>query len=196
MNLPLLRQSLTLALGLIAGMSSACAEGEAISTSAQVEQSGPATQSPRAALSQPNLGPEQQIEERQRIFSSVREALEGRFKALNRTMANLSERVDNNKLVSQEAAQRLIGIYENMRPREAATVFNVMDLHVLIALAASMNTRKLSAIMAYMNADRVNMVSQYMVGLKHFRQDITIPALLKKEINSTDFKHALMPSRQ
>lgn len=194
MNLPLLRQSVT-ALGLIAAMGIAHAEGDN-TLSAHIEHVQDLKKDSDVISLPPNLSPEQQIEEQQRIFSSVKEALEARFKSLNKSMANLSERVDNNKLVSQDAAQRLVGIYENMRPREAATVFNVMDPHVLIALAASMNTRKLSAIMAYMNADRVNMVSQYMVGLRHFRQEITIPVLLKKEINATDFNHSLKPSRQ
>ncbi len=116
----------------------------------------------------PVEGAEQQMQEQQRILGSARKALEMRFHLLNQSMADLSDHVDNHKLVPQEAAARLVGIYETMRPREAAAVFNVMDPHVLIAIAASMNIRKLSGIMAHMTPDRVNLVSQYLGGVRHF----------------------------
>lgn len=124
-------------------------------------------------------GMEQQMQEQQRILGSARKALEMRFHILNQSMAALSEHVDNHKLVPQEAAARLVGIYEAMRPREAAAVFNVMDPHVLIAIAASMNIRKLSGIMAYMTPDRVNLVSQYLVGVRHFHHAVlSVPVMV------------------
>lgn len=122
---------------------------------------------------------EEQMQEQQRILGSARKALEMRFHLLNQSMAVLSDHVDNHKLVPQDAAARLVGIYEAMRPREAAAVFNVMDPHVLIAIAASMNIRKLSGIMAHMTPDRVNMVSQYLVGVRHFHHAVlSVPVLV------------------
>lgn len=133
-----------------------------------------------AAATEAGVSPaEEQMQEQQRILGSARKALEMRFHLLNQSMAVLSDHVDNHKLVPQEAAARLVGIYEAMRPREAAAVFNVMDPHVLIAIAASMNIRKLSGIMAHMTPDRVNMVSQYLVGVRHFHHAaLSVPVLL------------------
>ncbi|MCX5614932.1 MotE family protein [Bombella saccharophila] len=126
----------------------------------------------------PSNDAEQQMQEQQRIFAAARKALELRLHVLSQSKAAFSETVDNHKLVPKEAAARLVGIYEVMRPGEAAAVFNVMDPHVLIAIAASMNTRKLSAIMAHMTPDRVNLVSQYLVGVRHFHHPaLNIPAV-------------------
>lgn len=111
---------------------------------------------------------EQKLQERLRILSSARQALEARKRVLHETMSAFSESIDNRKIVPQEAVERLVGIYEAMNPKEAAAVFNVMDPHVLIALSAGMNIRKLSAVMAHMTPDRVNLVSQYLVGVRHF----------------------------
>ncbi len=122
---------------------------------------------------------EEQVQEQQRILGSARKALEMRFHLLDQSRAMLSDHVDNHKLVPQDAAARLVGIYEAMRPREAAAVFDVMDPHVLIAIATSMNIRKLSGIMAHMTPDRVNMVSQYLVGVRHFHHAVlSVPVLL------------------
>ncbi len=127
----------------------------------------------------PMDGVEQQMQEQQRILGSARKALEMRFHVLNQSMAALSEHVDNHKLVPQEAVTRLVGIYEAMRPREAATVFNVMDPHVLIAIATAMNIRRLSGIMAHMTPDRVNLVSQYLVGVRHFHHAVlSVPVMM------------------
>ncbi|MCL1512165.1 MULTISPECIES: MotE family protein [Acetobacteraceae] len=130
-------------------------------------------------VAMPDEGMAQQMQEQQRILGSARKALEMRFHLLNQSMAVLSDHVDNHKLVPQEAAARLVGIYEAMRPREAAAVFNVMDPHVLIAIAASMNIRKLSGIMAHMSPDRVNLVSQYLGGVRHFHHAVlSVPVAL------------------
>ncbi|MCT6837984.1 MAG: hypothetical protein M3036_10105 [Bifidobacteriales bacterium] len=126
----------------------------------------------------PDHDAEQQMQEQQRIFAAARKALELRLHVLSQSKAAFSETVDNHKLVPQEAVARLVGIYEVMRPREAAAVFDVMDPHVLIAIAASMNTRKLSGIMAHMTPDRVNLVSQYLVGVRHFHHPaLAIPVV-------------------
>lgn len=119
------------------------------------------------ALSEEN-SPEE-IEERKRILDSARQVLELRLKALHMSMENSDGDEAESKAIDQQAVTKLINIYENMSPREAAAVFDVMDPRVLVEISSRMNTRKLSAIMAQMSRERVNMVSQYLVGVRKFR---------------------------
>lgn len=154
------------------------------------------------------------IKEQRRILDSARQALETRFKALSESVEDTVNGSADDKSVDREAVTRLISIYENMSPREAAAVFNVMDPHVLVVISSRMNTRKLSAIMAQMSRERVNMVSQYLVGVRRFHQNLpftssTLEGNLPDKIISTpdgkpygsDSKSgshtaALLPSRQ
>lgn len=117
-----------------------------------------------------DVGSFQDIEDQKRILDAARKALALHARTVHESMSLSSNDLDNKQLLNRDATQRLVGIYENMRPRDAAAVFNVMDPHVLVAISAAMNTRKLSAIMAQMSRDRVNMVSQYLVGVRRFHQ--------------------------
>lgn len=112
----------------------------------------------------------QDLDDQKRILEAARKALAMHSRTVHQSLSLSSKDIDNKQLLNRDATLRLVGIYENMRPRDAAAVFNVMDPHVLVAIAAAMNTRKLSAIMAQMSRDRVNMVSQYLVGVRRFHQ--------------------------
>ncbi|WP_272916245.1 MotE family protein [Aristophania vespae] len=114
------------------------------------------------------------IEEQKRILETAKQALAEKLQTVRATTGDVEDYVSNNQLVDKEAVKKLISIYENMRPREAAAVFDVMDPHVLVAISARMNTRKLSAIMAQMSRERVNMVSQYLIGVRTFHQKNTL----------------------
>ena len=52
-----------------------------------------------------------------------------------------------------ESLRRLTSLYETMRPKEAARVFDRLTLEVLVPLAETMNPRRLSEIMAVMSAE-------------------------------------------
>ena len=56
------------------------------------------------------------------------------------------EQVNNKKLAG------LVTIYENMKPKEAARIFNGLDLPVLLGVARRINPRKMSPILAKMDA--------------------------------------------
>jgi flagellar motility protein MotE (MotC chaperone) len=47
----------------------------------------------------------------------------------------------------------LITIYENMKPRDAAKIFNGLDDTVLVAVAAKINPRTMAEILAQMQPD-------------------------------------------
>jgi len=48
----------------------------------------------------------------------------------------------------------IVKLYENMKPQEAATIFDGLDLTVLLRVAKAMDPRKMSPILAKMTAAR------------------------------------------
>ena len=56
----------------------------------------------------------------------------------------------------KQEADRFKGIvtmYENMKPKDAARIFDRLDLNILIEVSTAMNPRKMSAILAQMTPD-------------------------------------------
>jgi flagellar motility protein MotE (MotC chaperone) len=62
---------------------------------------------------------------------------------------------------------RLIKMYESMKPKEAAKIFNQMDVKMLKDLFMIMNEKKLSAIMATMNPLKAKEVTGTLIGQKN-----------------------------
>lgn len=114
---------------------------------------------------------QKKLEEQKRVLDSARIVLEERMRAIDNSMAELSEKQARHRETMAAETTRLVKIYEEMPPREAAAVFNIMDIHVLVSIANSMNPRKISAIMGYMFPERVNTVSQYLAGVRNFRSN-------------------------
>jgi len=59
-----------------------------------------------------------------------------------------------------ERLNRLVGIYSNMKPKDAATIFNELDMGVLLDVMQSMTARKVAPIIASMDADRARQLTQ------------------------------------
>lgn len=103
---------------------------------------------------------------RQELDSRARE-LEIRENLLKASEKRIDARVEELKAVEQkinaanerkeqgEAARLkgLVSMYENMKPKEAARVFDRLDMAVLLELATQMNPRRMSDILAQMSAE-------------------------------------------
>ncbi|NSL91260.1 MotE family protein [Acetobacter syzygii] len=111
---------------------------------------------------------QQQLDQQKHVLNAARAVLDQKMNTLDASMATLEQKQAAHREVMDAETDRLVKIYEDMPPKEAAAVFNIMDIHVLIAVASKMNTRKVSAIMGNMSPERVNLVSQFMAGVRSF----------------------------
>ncbi len=98
---------------------------------------------------------------RQREALGVRklavEVAEDRLRALVEELEALKAEVDA-RLAELEAGDearlaRLVKLYEKMRPKDAARIFDDLDFEVLVPLALEMNERKLAPIVAAMTPE-------------------------------------------
>lgn len=106
---------------------------------------------------------------RQEALKNAETNLDSKLNTLDKKIEYLHFLEKNKNDALNKNVEKLVKIYEQMPPREAASIFNIMDLHVLVMLSTKMNARKISAVMGYMYPERANLVSQYMVGIRNFR---------------------------
>ncbi len=116
------------------------------------------------------------MEERERTIAT-REALmavaEQRLAARLGELAALQGRLEAS---DAEAKQReethwrtLAKLYETMRPREAAAVFNELDLPVLVQVVDRMSDRRAAAVLGTMQPDRVRQLTVELARLRAAR---------------------------
>ncbi|MGG5812152.1 MotE family protein [Falsiroseomonas sp. CW058] len=106
------------------------------------------------------------LEERERV-TQLREAVlvatERRMAARIEELAALQQRLERAETAAREREdahwRSLAKLYETMRPREAAAVFNELDLPVLAQVVDRMNDRKAAPILGAMQPDRVRQLT-------------------------------------
>lgn len=83
-------------------------------------------------------------------------AAEGRVEQKIEELKKLSAQFQKafNERESKQAAKlkSLVSMYENMKPKDAARIFNVLDASILIDVAGQMRTRKMAPVLALMTS--------------------------------------------
>lgn len=95
-----------------------------------------------------------ELEMRERLLGTAEKRLDGRVEDLKQ----LENKVDGPKGKQAEeevkAVRNLVIMYEAMKPKEAARIFDRLSLDVLVPVVQQMNPRKMSEVLAAMAPDR------------------------------------------
>jgi flagellar motility protein MotE (MotC chaperone) len=116
------------------------------------------------------------LEERERAIAT-REALlavaEQRLAARLAELTALQGRLEQADVEAQQREEShwrtMAKLYETMRPREAAAVFNELDLPVLVQVVERMNDRKAAPVLGAMLPDRVRQLTVELARLRAAR---------------------------
>ena len=126
---------------------------------------------------------EHALEER----SAVLEAAEARLQSKINHMAALETRLDELDHARKQRQDAnwtgLVKVYENMKPRDAAAIFDVLDMHVLLEVLDRMNERKAAGVLAAMQPERARLATQMLAQMR-LRQDVvSVPGAAKSDVN-------------
>jgi flagellar motility protein MotE (MotC chaperone) len=109
---------------------------------------------------------ERDAAQRDAVMAAAEQKLAVRVAELNALQA---------KLESLEAARQshdsanwtsLVHIYEAMKPRDAATIFDALDMQVLLGVLDRMSERKVAPILAAMQPERARLATQLLAELR------------------------------
>ena len=95
-----------------------------------------------------------ELEMRERLLDTAEKKLDGRvgdLKAMEEKTGGPASRV---KEEEAKAVKNLVIMYEAMKPKEAARVFDRLGLDVLVPVVQQMNPRKMSEVLAAMSPER------------------------------------------
>ncbi len=101
-----------------------------------------------------------ELDARQVALDAAQHSLEQRLQEIEHRQAELASLEESRKAQEQTGMQGLVKLYEDMRPNEAAAIFDALDLHVLLPLLDKMNERKAAAIMGAMQPERARFATQ------------------------------------
>lgn len=107
---------------------------------------------------------EKQIELRIVSVQRAEQALQENLKALEAAEASLAATVARADGAAEEDIKRLISVYEQMKPKSAAAIFEAMDPTFAAGFLAQMRADSAAAIMAGLSPPRAYSVSALLAG--------------------------------
>lgn len=93
---------------------------------------------------------EADIDLRTALLEAAEKRLDERAKALADLEAQVKSLVDEKQVTEDEGFKAMVSMYETMKPKEAAQIFDTLELPVMLRLARAISPRKMSPILAAM----------------------------------------------
>lgn len=95
-----------------------------------------------------------ELDMRQAIVDAAEKKIDERAVTLKALEAQIASLVDQRQAMEDGQFAGIVTMYENMKPKDAANIFNDLDMSVLLRVAKAINPRKMAPILAAMTSKR------------------------------------------
>ncbi len=96
---------------------------------------------------------ERELNMRETLLKAAEKRLEAKVTELKDMEKRIKTAIDSRGKEEAERFQGIVSMYENMKAKDAARIFDRLDLGILVDVSTQMNPRKMSEILAQMNSE-------------------------------------------
>ncbi len=93
---------------------------------------------------------EEELIMRERLIEAAEKRVESRIKELKALEARLQKDAEEGGETGDPSLVNLVVMYESMKPKDAARIFNTLDMEVLVSVADQMKPRTMAEVLAAM----------------------------------------------
>lgn len=95
-----------------------------------------------------------QMEQREALLLAAEKRIDEKVAALKALQKSIEDLLKQKEDETESQYKSLVKIYENMRPKDAARIFEELDMAILLPVAERMKERKLAPILAKMDSTK------------------------------------------
>jgi len=106
---------------------------------------------------------ERRLVQKEALLNAAEQEIDLKIKELATLRGELETLLGKQEKEQEVRLQRMVKIYENMKPKDAANIFNSLDMSVLLSVISRMSERKSAPIFASMNPSRAQEVTLKLV---------------------------------
>lgn len=99
------------------------------------------------------------LRERENILAAIEERITVKMESLKRVQADIQALLGTYDVREREKIKSLVKMYEGMKPKDAARIFEKLDLPILLQVIEQMRANKSAAIMAAVDAELARTVT-------------------------------------
>ena len=107
------------------------------------------------------------------VFDALEEELqrqkveiEQQLKEMQEIRRNISSKLDKKEVADQESINKLVGVYANMKPQNAAIILSQIDDDLAVKVLGKMKKQNAAAILNFVQPQKAQMLSEKFTGLK------------------------------
>ncbi|WDR03748.1 hypothetical protein PSQ19_06775 [Devosia algicola] len=113
-----------------------------------------------------------ELDMRQSLVDAAEKKIDERAATLKALEEQISKLVDQRKEMETGQFAGIITMYESMKPKDAAAIFDNLDMDVLLRVAKTMNPRKMAPVLAAMSSTRAQELTVRMAASADAPNDI------------------------
>lgn len=102
---------------------------------------------------------EKTIAQREALLKAAEQGVDRKITELNKLKSDMESLLGQQQKAEEGRIGSLVKIYENMKPPEAARIFDTLDMPILLDVIGRMNERKVSPVLAAMNPQKAKDVT-------------------------------------
>ncbi len=102
---------------------------------------------------------EKHLHVKEAMLQATAKELDLKYLELEKLKKELESLLQLQSEKEEERINSLVKIYEGMKPKDAARIFDTLDLNVLVEVIGRMSERKISPVLAAMNPERAKTVT-------------------------------------
>lgn len=101
----------------------------------------------------------EEMDRREALLKAAERRIDEKVAGLQALQRTIEELVGQHDEQTESQYQSLVKIYENMKPKDAARIFEELDMAVLLPVVERMKERKIAPILAELNPDRAKSIT-------------------------------------
>jgi flagellar motility protein MotE (MotC chaperone) len=99
------------------------------------------------------------MDSREAMIKVAEQRVDQKIKEMEILRAQLQTMVSQADAAQQTQIENLVKIYETMKPKEAARIFEALDMHVLLGVVQRMKPARTAAVMAEMAPEKAKEIT-------------------------------------
>jgi flagellar motility protein MotE (MotC chaperone) len=113
---------------------------------------------------------EQRLDERESLIAAAEARIDAKIEEMKSLKTAIEGLVETKEAQEDDRIKKLISVYEKMKPKDAARIWNDLDMDILLQVALGMREANTAAVLSQMTPDRARALTAELA----YKQDINM----------------------
>lgn len=129
-----------------------------------------------------------ELEMREKMLDTAEKKVDGRVNELKQIEEKITETKDKKDQAEQQALKNLVVMYEAMKPKDAARIFDRLTIDVLLPIVQRMNPRKMSEVLSSMSSESAEKLTVAIAMAARSKTDKATVSVAPAALSSTELQ--------